>query len=56
MERFNIIIGIKIISKLVPVKRDPGESEHAGSDGDIGNEVAKLTIAHAEYPVTVDKH
>lgn len=47
-----------IISKLhqclIPVKRNSRESEHAGSNRDVGYEVAELTITHAEHPVTVD--
>lgn len=42
------------MSKLIPVKRNPSESEHAGSNRDVSYEVAELTIAHAEYPVTVN--
>lgn len=44
----------KVILKLIPVKRNSSESEHAGSNRNVGYEVTELTIAHAEYPVTVD--
>lgn len=42
------------MSKLIPVKGNSSECEHAGSDRDVSYEVAELTVAHAEYPVTVN--